>query len=82
MTRPAWRFRPRGAVRQSGEAGSKLLSRRASLGLDVRKQRLPKPASSASDEFRLVVLVAVIPLRLVFLSWQELSWREQRLLAG
>ena len=33
---------------------------------------------SVTDQFRLVVLVAVIPLLLVFLAWQVLRWREQR----
>jgi cation:H+ antiporter len=30
------------------------------------------------DQFRLVVLVVVIPLVLVFLAWQVLSWRRKR----
>ena len=47
-------------------------------GLYVVEQVLTSGASSASDEFRLVVLVAVIPLVLIFLTWQVLSWREQR----
>jgi len=29
-------------------------------------------------QFRFVVLVAVIPLVLVFLTWQVLRWREAR----
>ena len=50
-------------------------------GLYVVEQILTNSASSASDEFRLVVLVAVLPLLLVFLAWQVLSWREKRRLA-
>jgi cation:H+ antiporter len=50
-------------------------------GLYVVEQILTNSASTASDEFRLVVLAAVLPLLLVFLTWQVLSWREQRRLA-
>jgi cation:H+ antiporter len=50
-------------------------------GLYVVEQLLTTSASSVADEFRLVVLVAVIPLLLVFFTWQALSWREKRRLA-
>ena len=46
--------------------------------LYVVEQILTNSASNASDEFRLIVLVAVIPLMLVFLTWQVFAWREQR----
>jgi cation:H+ antiporter len=47
-------------------------------GLYMVEQLLTNSASSASDEFRLVVLVIVVPVLLVFLTWQVLSWREKR----
>jgi hypothetical protein len=31
-----------------------------------------------ADEFRLVVLVAVIPVVLVLIAWQTLAWQRQR----
>jgi cation:H+ antiporter len=50
-------------------------------GLYLVEQILTNIGSAMSDEYRLVVLVAVIPLILVFLTWQVLSWRERRRLA-
>jgi cation:H+ antiporter len=42
------------------------------------EQLLLNTAPSYSDEFRLVVLVGLVPAVLVFLVWQVLAWREQR----
>jgi len=47
-------------------------------GLYVVEQILSNTASTATDEFRLVVLVAVLPALLVFLTWASLSWLRQR----
>jgi cation:H+ antiporter len=47
-------------------------------GLYVVEQILTSGASTASDEFRLVVLVGVLPLLLVFLTWGSLQWWRQR----
>ena len=50
----------------------------ALYGLYVVEQILSNSASSAGDAFRLVVLIAVLPLLLVFFSWGCLRWRRQR----
>jgi cation:H+ antiporter len=47
-------------------------------GLYLAEQVLSETLTSAQDEFRFVVLVAVVPLVLVFLVWQMLRWRQQR----
>jgi cation:H+ antiporter len=47
-------------------------------GLYVVEQILTSGASTASDEFRLVVLAGVLPLLLVFFTWGTLQWRRQR----
>ncbi|MFM8258885.1 MAG: sodium:calcium antiporter, partial [Vulcanococcus sp.] len=47
-------------------------------GLYVVEQILANTASSATDEFRLIVLVAVLPALLVFLTWASLRWRRLR----
>jgi len=47
-------------------------------GAYLVEQLLLKAAPSYSDEFRLIVLVAVAPAVLVFLIWQVLAWREHR----
>ena len=46
--------------------------------LYLAEQVLTSTASSMSDEFRLVALVAVLPLVMVFLVWQTLRWRQER----
>jgi len=46
--------------------------------LYVVEQILANSASTATDEFRLIVLVAVLPALLVFLTWASLRWRRQR----
>ena len=47
-------------------------------GLYVVEQLLSNSASSATDEFRLLVLVGVLPLLLVFFTWGSLRWLRQR----
>jgi cation:H+ antiporter len=47
-------------------------------GLYVVEQLLSNSASSATDEFRLLVLVGVLPLLLVFLTWGSLRWLRLR----
>jgi cation:H+ antiporter len=49
--------------------------------LYVVEQLLLHTAPTYSDEFRLVVLVVLVPGLLVFLAWQVLAWREQRRLS-
>ena len=50
----------------------------ALYGLYVVEQLLSNSASTATDEFRLLVLVGVLPLLLVFFTWGALRWRSQR----
>jgi cation:H+ antiporter len=50
----------------------------ALYGLYLAEQLLLNMAPAAVDEYRLALLVAVLPLLLVFLVWQSLRWREQR----
>jgi cation:H+ antiporter len=47
-------------------------------GLYLVEQILTNSVPAAADEFRLVVLVAVLPLLLVFLAWGSLRWRQLR----
>ncbi|MFQ6539218.1 MULTISPECIES: calcium/sodium antiporter [Aphanothece] len=47
-------------------------------GLYLAEQVLSSITSPLSDEFRLVSLVAVVPVVLVFLVWQTLRWLPQR----
>ncbi len=47
-------------------------------GLYLGEQVLTSTVSSMADEFRLVVLVAVIPVVLVLIAWQTLAWQRQR----
>lgn len=47
-------------------------------GLYLAEQLLLNMAPAAVDEYRLALLVAVLPLLLVFFVWQSLRWREQR----
>jgi cation:H+ antiporter len=50
----------------------------ALYGLYLVEQLLLNLAPTAVDEYRLVLLVAGLPVLLVFLVWQSLRWREQR----
>ena len=50
----------------------------ALYGLYLVEQILSNSVPAAADEFRLVVLVAVLPLVLVFLAWGSLRWRQLR----
>jgi cation:H+ antiporter len=50
----------------------------ALYGLYLAEQLLLNMAPAAVDEYRLALLVAVLPLLLVFFVWQSLRWREQR----
>jgi cation:H+ antiporter len=43
----------------------------------LAEQLLLNISPGYSDEFRLVVLVVLMPTVMVFLSWQVLAWREQ-----
>jgi len=47
-------------------------------GLYVLEQILANTASTATDEFHLIVLVGVLPVLLVFFTWGALQWRRQR----
>jgi len=47
-------------------------------GLYLAEQVLTSTVSSALDEFRLLALVALVPLALVVITWQALAWRRQR----
>ena len=47
-------------------------------GLYVAEQILTNTAPGATDEFRLVVLVGVLPLLLVFLTWGSVQWWRRR----
>jgi cation:H+ antiporter len=50
----------------------------ALYGLYVVEQVLTTTTSSLADEFRLVVLIGVLPLLLVFLVWGAVQWRVRR----
>ncbi|MFZ9266787.1 MAG: calcium/sodium antiporter [Vulcanococcus sp.] len=50
-------------------------------GLYLIEQVLSSTAAPGADLFRLFVLVAVLPLVLVFLIWSSLRWKQQRKLA-
>ena len=50
----------------------------ALYGLYLAEQLLLYLAPTAVDEYRLVLLVAGLPVLLVFLVWQSLRWREHR----
>jgi cation:H+ antiporter len=54
----------------------------ALYGLYLVEQLLLNIAPDVIDEYRLVVLVAVAPLVLVFLTWQVLRWRNRRPAGG
>jgi cation:H+ antiporter len=52
------------------------------LGLYVlylTEQVLHSTASTGLDQFRFVVLAAVVPLVLVFVAWNTMEWRQRRL---
>ena len=51
-------------------------------GLYLVEQILSSTAAPGIDEFRLFVLVAALPLVLVFLTWTSLRWMQQRRSAG
>ena len=42
------------------------------------EQHLVKLAPGSTNEFRLLVLVVLVPAVLVFLAWQVLAWRQHR----
>ena len=44
----------------------------------VIEQILSSTASSVSDEFRLIALVAILPALLIFLVWTVLRWKQKR----
>ena len=44
----------------------------------VIEQILSSTASSVSDEFRLIALVAILPAVLIFLVWTVLRWKQKR----
>ena len=46
------------------------------------EQILSSSVSSLADEFRLLVLVVALPALMVFLIWNTLRWRQQRLRVG
>jgi len=50
--------------------------------LYLGEQLLLHSAPSMTDEYRLVVLVAVLPLLLSYLVWQVVRWRRQRRVIG
>jgi cation:H+ antiporter len=50
-------------------------------GLYLVEQILSSTAAPGADQFRLFVLVAVLPLVLVFLIWSSLRWMQQRRMA-
>jgi cation:H+ antiporter len=50
----------------------------ALYGLYVIEQILSSTASTASDEFRLIALVAILPAVLIFLVWTVLRWKKKR----
>ena len=50
----------------------------ALYGLYVIEQILSSTASTASDEFRLIALVAILPALLIFLVWTVLRWKKNR----
>lgn len=53
----------------------------ALYGLYLVEQLLLYRAPTVLDEYRLVVVVAVLPLLLVFLTWRVVSWRQRRSVA-
>ena len=50
----------------------------ALYGIYVIEQVLSSTASTASDEFRLIALVAILPAVLIFLVWTVLRWKKKR----
>jgi len=50
----------------------------ALYGIYVIEQVLSSTASTASDEFRLIALVAILPAVLIFLVWTVLRWQKKR----
>jgi len=50
----------------------------ALYGVYLVEQLIPNVAPSLGDEFRLIALVLVLPAVMVFLTWQMVSWRQQR----
>jgi cation:H+ antiporter len=50
----------------------------ALYGIYVIEQVLSSTASTASDEFRLIALVAILPAVLIFLVWKVLRWKKKR----
>jgi hypothetical protein len=50
----------------------------ALYGVYVIEQILTSTASSVSDEFRLIVLIGVVPAVLVFFVWTVLRWKSKR----
>lgn len=53
----------------------------ALYGLYLVDQVLSTSLPASADEFRLVVLVGILPLLLVFLAWSSLKWRRVRRIA-
>jgi cation:H+ antiporter len=51
-------------------------------GCYLLEQILLNSVPGAIDEFRLVVLVAVLPAALLFITWGALQWRKRRLIGG
>ncbi|MCP9850190.1 calcium/sodium antiporter [Cyanobium sp. Morenito 9A2] len=51
-------------------------------GCYLLEQILLNTVPGALDEFRLVVLVAVLPASLLFITWGALQWRKRRLVGG
>jgi cation:H+ antiporter len=47
-------------------------------GAYLVEQLLLNTAPGFSDEFRLVVLIGLVPAVMVFLAWQMLAWKQQR----
>ena len=50
--------------------------------LYLAEQVLHSTASTSLDQFRFLVLAAVVPLVLVFVVWNALEWRQRRLKQG
>ena len=48
-------------------------------GLFLAEQVMHTTAFSGLDQFRFVVLAAVVPLVMVFVVWNSLEWRQARL---
>ena len=51
-------------------------------GLYVMEQILSSTAAPGLEQFRLLVLVGVVPLVLVFIAWGALRWQQQRRALG